>query len=81
MIALVYGRDDISFSGQSPDQVLWPQLAGVTRHWTGLTGMAEENGMSRLYGGVHWDVDNTEALKAGRAIARQAFRSTFPKKA
>ena len=81
LIALVYGRDDISFSGQSPDQVLWPQLAGVTRHWTSLTRMAEENGMSRLYGGVHWSVDNTEALKAGRAIARQAFRSTFPKKA
>ena len=36
--------------------------------------------MSRLYGGVHWDIDNTEAMKAGRAIARQAFQSTFPAK-
>ena len=41
-------------------------------------GMAEENGLSRLYGGVHWEIDHTEAMKAGRAIARQAFRSTFP---
>ncbi len=81
MIALIYGRDDVAFGGQSPDQVLWPKLAGVTRHWTSLTRMAEENGMSRLYGGVHWNIDNTEALKAGRAIARQAFRSTFPRKA
>ena len=81
MIALIYGRDDIAFGGRSPDEVLWPKLAGVTRHWTRLSHMAEENGLSRLYGGVHWGLDNTEALKAGRAIARQAFRSTFPEKA
>ena len=80
MIALIHGRDDISFSGRSPDGVLWPQLAGVTRHWTSLRQVAEENGMSRLYGGVHWPADNTGGLEAGRAIARQAFRSTFPKR-
>ena len=77
IIALVHGRDDIAFSGQSPDQVLWPQLRGVTRHWSSLTHMAEENGLSRIYGGVHWEKDNTESLKIGRAIARQAFESTF----
>ena len=81
MIALILGRDDVSFSGRSPDLVLWPQLKGVTRHWTSLSAMAEENGMSRLYGGVHWELDHTEGAKAGRAIARQAFRSTFPRKA
>ena len=81
MIAQIYGRDDVSFSGQSPDLVLWPRLRGVTRRWTSLSQVAEENGMSRLYGGVHWEIDHIEAVKAGRAIARQAFRSTFPKKA
>ena len=80
IIALIIGRDDISFSGRSPDEVIWPQLKGVTRHWTSLSQMAEENSMSRIYGGMHWDIDNTEAMKAGRAIARQAFRSTFPAK-
>ena len=28
MIALICGRDDIAFSGRSPDQVVWPQLDG-----------------------------------------------------
>lgn len=81
MIALIHGRDDITFSGRSPDEVLWPQLQGITRRWTSLSHMAEENGMSRLYGGVHWLPDHTEAMKAGRAIARQAFHETFPPKA
>ncbi len=80
MIALIYGRDDIAFSGRSPDEVLWPQLRGVTRHWTSLTQVAEENGISRLYGGVHWSIDNTQALAAGRALARHAFETTLPKK-
>ena len=81
MIGLIYGRGDIAFSGRSPDEVLWPQLRGVTRHWNSLGHMADENGLSRIYGGVHWNLDNTAALKAGRAIARQAFHSAFPKKA
>ena len=81
MTALILGRDDVRFSGRSPDLVLWPQLRGVTRHWTSLSQVAEENGMSRIYGGVHWLVDHTEAVKAGRAIARQAFHSIFPRKA
>ena len=80
MIALLYGRDDVPFSGRSPDEVLWPQLNGVIRHWTSLSHAAEENGISRIYGGVHWEFDHSEAMKAGRAIARQAFLSTFPKK-
>ena len=81
MLALLIGRDDIAFSGSSPDQVLWPQLRGVVRHWSSLSQVADENGMSRIYGGVHWDVDHKAAMKAGEAIARQAFHTTFPRKA
>ena len=78
LTALLLGTDQVSFSHESPDQVLWPQLRGVRRHWTSLSQAAEENGLSRLYGGVHWERDHVAAMAAGRAIARQAFHTVFP---
>jgi hypothetical protein len=80
MISLIQGDDKISLSGQSPDLVLWPQLRGINRHWISLQQLAEENGMSRLYGGVHWQLDHTQAMAAGRAIAQQAHNNFFQKK-
>lgn len=80
LTSLLLGTSKVTFSHESPDQVLWPQLTGRRRTWTDLNQAADENGMSRLYGGVHWQLDHTAAMKAGRAIARQAFIKTFPKK-
>ena len=76
-LSFVCGRDNVAFSGNSPDQVIWPQLQGVARHWNSFSHMAEENGMSRIYGGVHWSIDNTEGQKAGRLLARQATQTMF----
>ena len=81
MIELLNGSDRISLSGQPPDQVIWPQIKGVTRHWTSLSQINEENGMSRIYGGVHWQLDHTEAVRAGYGIAEQAFHNLFPERA
>ncbi len=77
ILRLIIGRDRIAFSGRAPDEVLWPQLHGVTRHWTSLSHMAEENGWSRIYGGVHWEIDHSHAMRCGKAIARHAFENTF----
>lgn len=35
-----------------------------------LQALAEENAMSRIYGGVHYPVDRTEGLRLGRQIGR-----------
>lgn len=80
MTKLLIGTDKVSFSHESPDQVLWPELKGKTRHWTSLEQAAEENGWSRLYGGVHWKADHDAAMRAGREIARHAHQTMFPRK-
>ncbi len=78
MIAHILGRDNVGFSKKAPDTVIWPdQLSGVTRYWTSLSAASEENGMSRIYGGVHWMADNVQALRVGRAIADQTFSTQF----
>ncbi len=70
MLAHILGRDRIAFSGRSPDLVIWPKhLENAVRHWPSLSAAADENGLSRIYGGVHWNVDNVVALKVGRDIA------------
>lgn len=81
MIKLLMGTNDVSFSHESPDQVLWPSISGRRRHFASLDQAAEENGWSRLYGGVHWRTDHDAAMKAGRSIARQAFSTMFAMRA
>ena len=79
LLTLITGTDRINLTGRSPDHVLWPQLRGVYRRWTSLRQIADENGLSRIYGGVHWMADHKEAMRAGDAIAEQAFHTQFPK--
>ncbi len=80
MTAHILGRDDVGFSMTAVDPVIWPdQISGVTRYWPSLSAAADENGMSRIYGGVHWMTDNVHALRAGRAIADHVFHTQFPR--
>ena len=80
MIANFIGTDAVSFSAEAPDLVNWPkQLTGVRRSWASLWQAAEENGASRIYGGVHWDADNIEGLKAGKKLADYVYTNAFQK--
>lgn len=79
MMCLILGHDNVPLAGQSPDQVLWPQLKGVVRRWKGFRHAAEENGLSRLYGGVHWQADHKMGMKSGEDIARHAWNTMFPR--
>lgn len=80
MTKLLMGTDQIAFSHESPDQVLWPVLKGRRRYFTNLEQALDENGWSRLYGGVHWKVDHDAATWAGREIARHAHATMFQRK-
>lgn len=82
MIANCIGRDAVSFSAEPPDMVNWPkQLTGVRRSWRSLWQAAEENGASRIYGGVHWNIDNTEGLRIGRELADYVYANAFSRAA
>lgn len=62
-LARLLDTDDISFTTSSDG------LPGVTRSFTSLSSAAEEAGMSRIYGGIHYSFDNTTALAMGRDLA------------
>lgn len=63
MLALLFG-DAQSFSLES---------VGLMRNFSSLTEAAEEAGQSRIYGGIHWQFDNTAALDSGRALAHYIY--------
>jgi hypothetical protein len=67
ILALFFGTDDLAFDLPSDG------LPGVTRSFTSLSEAAEEAGQSRIYGGIHWQYDNTGGLKSGRALAEHVF--------
>ncbi len=49
------------------------ELPGVTRKFTSFRQAAEEDGISRIYGGVHFMSDNIQGLKAGRDVGNFAL--------
>jgi hypothetical protein len=57
--------DHSSFSQRPLDQSLI-----VTRSFTSFGEAANEAGRSRIYGGIHFEFDNSAGLAAGRAIGR-----------
>jgi hypothetical protein len=61
-LAAVLGTDEVRFSTTSEG------LPGVTRSFASFSAAAEEAGMSRIYGGIHWSFDNTDGLKCGRDV-------------
>ena len=45
----------------------------TTLHWETLSQAAEEAGMSRIYGGIHFDNGNESGLAMGRQVGAGAF--------
>jgi hypothetical protein len=62
-LARFFGNDAIPFSIGSDG------TPGVTRSYAGFWAAAQEAGRSRIYGGIHYEFDNQEGLRTGRAVA------------
>ena len=69
ILADFYGNDAIAFSTSDDD------LPGVVRSFSSFSSAAAEAGMSRIYGGIHWQFDNTDALQAGTSLGHYVFEN------
>lgn len=49
--------------------------AGTTRAFTSFWQAAEEAGRSRIYGGIHWNFDNSDGLASGKSVGAFVVRS------
>jgi hypothetical protein len=74
VLAQSFGTDKINFATTSDD------LPGVTRKFASIWSAAEEAGMSRIYGGIHWQFDNVEGLNVGRTLGEYVFRNTLQRR-
>jgi membrane-associated phospholipid phosphatase len=65
--------EDFAFASEidrrpSAAQKPLPDEKVVTRHFTSFWHAAEEAGISRIYGGIHFDFDNIAGAAAGEAV-------------
>ncbi len=59
-----FGTEAVAFTAASDE------LPGVKRSFTSFAQCADEIGMSRIHGGIHFPSANKEGQRAGRAIGR-----------
>jgi hypothetical protein len=67
VLADFYGRDRFHFVVKSDE------LPGVTRTFNSFSAAAAENGISRIYLGIHWSFDNLMGQQVGRNVANNIF--------
>jgi PAP2 superfamily len=62
VLAGFFGSDDVAFSTESDD------MPGVVRSFSSFSGAAQEAGISRIYGGIHFLSANEAGLASGAAL-------------
>lgn len=67
ILADYFGTDQMHFTIGSDE------LPGVFRSFDSFSDAAEENGQSRVYLGIHWNVDKTFGISSGNAMADYIF--------
>jgi membrane-associated phospholipid phosphatase len=73
VLARFFGSDQIPFSARSDA----PELRSMVRRFAGLSAAAEEAGMSRIYGGIHFRFSHLDGAATGEAIGRYVFDNFF----
>jgi len=63
LLAGFYGTDSFNFCASSETD------ASLVRCFDSFWAAAQEGGMSRIYGGIHWQFDNQDGLALGRNVA------------
>ncbi len=53
-------------------------LPGVTRHYRGFSKAADENGLSRLYAGIHFEDAIRQGRRQGRSIGKATAEALAP---
>lgn len=67
ILTLFFETDSVAFTAASDS------LPGVFRTFNSLAACADEVGMSRIYGGIHFPSDNLEGKRCGRMVAEYVF--------
>ena len=75
LLARFFGTDAIPVTRSSE---MFPQFA--PRSFTTLSSMAEEIGISRIYGGIHFNYSNLDGRTAGKELAHYAFANSLNRK-
>lgn len=68
VLTAFFGEGPISFSVSGD---------GVTREYSSFLAAAQDAGMSRIYGGIHWQFDNQAGLASGSHIGQWVFDHAF----
>lgn len=71
VLANFFGTDRVRFESMSEG------LPGVRRSFASFSAAAAEAGMSRIYGGIHWQFDNVDGLAAGREVGEYVSREAL----
>ena len=73
MLARLFGGDTYTFTSTN---ALFP---GEERVYHSFRECAEECGVSRVYGGIHFSFSNREGLALGRRVANYVADNVFKK--
>lgn len=70
VLADFFGTDQFTFTVASDS-------TAETRTYTSFSAASAENGLSRIYGGVHYSYDNTSAVVMGTQVGNAVFAGAF----